>query len=161
MEMKIRAGIGYDVHCLEGGLPLILGGAEIPWERGLAGHSDADVLIHAVIDALLGAAALGDIGMHFPPGDPRFKDISSLLLLGQVAALIKEKGFSVLNIDSTIIAQAPRLAQHIPAMRRNMALVLGLAQDDVSVKATTTEHLGFTGREEGIAACAIALVTTA
>ncbi len=156
--MKIRAGIGYDVHRLEAGRPLIIGGVTIPWKRGLEGYSDADVLLHAVMDALLGAAGLGDIGRHFPPGDPRFKGISSLLLLEQVAALLQENGYSVANIDSTVIAQAPRLAPHLPAMRLNIARVLGLMEDDVSVKATTTEHLGFTGREEGIAACAIALV---
>ncbi len=156
--MTIRAGIGYDVHRLEEGRPLILGGTEVPWVRGLAGHSDADVLLHAVMDALLGAAALGDIGMHFPPGEPRFKGISSLLLLAEVDALLKKNGFSVVNIDSTIVAQSPRLAPYIPAMRLNIARVLGLAQDNISVKATTTEHLGFTGREEGMAACAIALI---
>ncbi|MEW5920865.1 MAG: 2-C-methyl-D-erythritol 2,4-cyclodiphosphate synthase [Bacillota bacterium] len=154
----MRAGIGYDVHRLEEGRPLILGGTEVPWVRGLAGHSDADVLLHAVMDALLGAAALGDIGMHFPPGEPRFKGISSLLLLAEVDALLKKNGFSVVNIDSTIVAQSPRLAPYIPAMRLNIARVLGLAQDNISVKATTTEHLGFTGREEGMAACAIALI---
>lgn len=156
--MTMRVGMGYDVHQLQQGRPLILGGVNIPWEKGLAGHSDADVLLHAIMDALLGAAALGDIGIHFPPGDSRFADISSLFLLERVSELLQENGFSVLNIDSSIVAQRPRLAPHILEMRINIAQVLKLPVEVVSVKATTTEHLGFAGREEGIGAYAVTLI---
>lgn len=154
----MRVGIGYDVHQLQPGRPLILGGVKINWERGLAGHSDGDVLLHAIMDALLGAAALGDIGTHFPPGEPRFKNISSLLLLEEVGVLLKEARFMVLNVDSVIVAQQPRLAPFIPEMCFKIARTLGIAEGDVSVKATTTEHLGFAGREEGIGAYAVALL---
>jgi 2-C-methyl-D-erythritol 2,4-cyclodiphosphate synthase len=156
--MTMRVGMGYDVHQLQQGRPLILGGVNIPWEKGLAGHSDADVLLHAIMDALLGAAALGDIGIHFPPGDPCFADISSLFLLERVSELLQENGFIVLNIDSTIVAQRPRLAPHILEMRINIAQALKLPVEVVSVKATTTEHLGFAGREEGIGAYAVTLI---
>jgi len=157
-KVNVRLGFGYDVHRLQEGRALILGGVKIPWEQGLTGHSDADVLLHAIMDALLGAAAMGDIGMHFPPDDPRFKDISSLLLLAEVGLLIKKSGFGILNIDSTIVAQRPRLAPHIPEMRQNIARELKLHLELVSVKATTTELLGFAGREEGMAAYAAALL---
>lgn len=156
--MAMRVGMGYDVHRLEQGRPLILGGVKIPWERGLAGHSDADVLLHAIMDALLGAAALGDIGKLFPPGEPRFKDISSLLLLEEVVVLLKEAHYGIINIDSVVVAQRPKLSPYIAEMRAKIAAVLGIPEGDVSVKATTTEHLGFTGREEGIGAYAVALL---
>lgn len=154
----MRAGMGYDVHRLTENRDLILGGVKIPWEKGLLGHSDADVLLHAVMDALLGAAALGDIGKHFPDTDPAYEGISSLKLLRQVAALLKESGFRVGNIDATIIAQKPKMAPHIPAMRANIADALEISQSRVNVKATTEEGLGFTGRGEGIAAQAICLL---
>lgn len=157
--MTMRVGMGYDVHQLQQGRPLILGGVNVPWEQGLAGHSDADVLLHAIMDALLGAGALGDIGMHFPPGEPRFANISSLLLLKRVGELLQKSGFGVLNIDSTIVAQRPRLAPHILKMRQNIARTLDLSVEVVSVKATTTEHLGFAGREEGIGAYAVTLIS--
>ncbi len=158
--MTMRVGMGYDVHQLQQGRPLILGGVNVPWEQGLAGHSDADVLLHAIMDALLGAAALGDIGVHFPPGEQRFTNISSLLLLKRVSELLQESGFVVLNIDSTIVAQRPRLAPQILEMRQNIARTLNLSVDVVSVKATTTEHLGFAGREEGMAAYAVTLISS-
>ena len=154
----IRIGTGYDVHKLGEGLPLWLGGVLVPHTHGLIGHSDADVLLHAICDALLGAAALGDIGKHFPDTDPQYKGISSLKLLAHVGALLKEKGYSVGNIDSTIVAQRPKLAPYIMQMRQNVADTLGIDVDCVSVKATTTEHLGFEGREEGISAQAVALL---
>lgn len=154
----MRIGMGYDVHKLVEGRDLILGGVTIPWEKGLLGHSDADVLIHAVMDALLGAAALGDIGKHFPDTDPAYKGISSILLLEHVAALLKENGYAVGNIDATIIAQKPKMAPHIPQMRRNMAEALGIPESRLNVKATTEEGLGFTGRGEGIASQAICLL---
>ena len=157
--MTIRVGMGYDVHQLQQGRPLILGGVNISWEQGLAGHSDADVLLHAIMDALLGAAALGDIGMHFPPGDSRFANISSLILLERVGELIQENGFVIFNVDSTIVAQRPRLTPHIKDMRLNIARILKLSRELVSVKATTTEHLGFAGREEGIGAYAVTLIS--
>lgn len=156
----MRIGTGYDVHALAEGLPLWLGGVSVPHSHGLVGHSDADVLLHAVCDALLGAAALGDIGQHFPDSDPAYKGISSLKLLGHVGALLRDHGYSVGNIDSTVVAQRPKLAPYILQMRRNIADTLGIALDDVSVKATTTEHLGFEGRCEGISAQAVALITT-
>lgn len=151
----IKVGIGYDVHALVEGRVLILGGVEIPYERGLLGHSDADVLIHAIMDALLGALALGDIGAHFPDHDPRYFGISSLSLLRQVVELIEGQGYRVGNIDSIIVAERPKVAPFIPQMRSNIARVLKLVESCVSVKATTTERLGFEGRGEGIGAQAI------
>ena len=155
---EFRIGQGYDVHRLTAERKLILGGVDIPWEKGLLGHSDADVLLHAIMDALLGAAALGDIGVHFPDKDPRFAGISSLELMKEVAHLLQDAGWTVGNIDSTIVAQKPKLASYIPQMRANIAETLQIDLSRVSVKATTEEHLGFTGREEGIAAQAIALL---
>ena len=154
----MRIGTGYDVHQLAEGLPLWLGGVSVPHTHGLVGHSDADVLLHAICDALLGAAALGDIGKHFPDTDPQYKGISSLKLLTHVGNLLKEHGYQVGNIDSTVAAQRPKLAPYIPQMRQNIADTLGISLDQVSVKATTTEHLGFEGRMEGISAQAIALL---
>lgn len=154
----MRIGTGYDVHQLAEGLPLWLGGVLVPHTYGLVGHSDADVLLHAICDALLGAAALGDIGKHFPDTDPQYKGISSLKLLAHVGDLLKEHGYQVGNIDSTVAAQRPKLAPYIPQMRQNIADTLGIGVDQVSVKATTTEHLGFEGRMEGISAQAIALL---
>jgi 2-C-methyl-D-erythritol 2,4-cyclodiphosphate synthase len=154
----MRIGQGFDAHALVSGRKLVIGGVQVPYEKGLAGHSDADVLIHAVCDALLGAAGLGDIGQHFPDSDARFKDIDSRKLLREVAQLVKDRGLKVVNVDATVIAQAPRLAPHIPAMRANLASDLGIAVDAVNVKAKTTEKLGFVGRGEGIAAEAIALL---
>ena len=150
----MRAGIGYDVHRLVPDRKLILGGVEIPHTLGLLGHSDADVLVHAIMDALLGATALGDIGQHFPDTDPAYKGISSLKLLSHVTRLLAGHGFSVVNVDATVIAQRPKLAGHILKMRENIASVMGLPLTAVNVKATTTEGLGFTGTEEGIAALA-------
>lgn len=154
----MRIGMGYDVHKLVEGRELILGGVNIPWEKGLLGHSDADVLIHAVMDALLGAAALGDIGRHFPDTDPAYKGISSIVLLQHVAVLLKENGFAVVNIDATVIAQKPKMAPHIPRMTENMAEALGIERSRLNIKATTEEGLGFTGRGEGIASQAICLL---
>ena len=154
----MRVGTGYDVHRLGEGLPLWMGGVQIAHTHGLIGHSDADVLLHAICDALLGAAALGDIGKHFPDSDPQYKGISSLKLLAHVGRLLAEHGYRVGNIDSTIVAQQPKMAPHIPQMRQNIADTLGISIDQVSVKATTTEHLGFEGRMEGISAQAIALL---
>lgn len=151
----IKVGIGYDVHALVEGRPLILGGVEIPYDRGLLGHSDADVLIHAIMDSLLGALALGDIGAHFPDHDPRYRGISSLALLEQVMKLIQAQGYRIGNMDSIIVAERPKLAPFIPQMRVNLARVMNLDETRVSVKATTTERLGFAGREEGIVAQAI------
>ena len=151
----MRAGIGYDVHRLEEGRQLVLGGVVIPYEKGLLGHSDADVLLHAIMDALLGAAALGDIGKHFPDSDDKYKGISSLKLLGYVGKLLEDKCYIIENIDSTIIAQKPKLIGYIDKMRENIAGVLGLEQDQVNVKATTEEGLGFTGTGEGISAQAV------
>ncbi|MBQ9134293.1 MAG: 2-C-methyl-D-erythritol 2,4-cyclodiphosphate synthase [Clostridia bacterium] len=154
----MRVGQGYDVHRLVNGRKLILGGVEIEHTLGLLGHSDADVLLHAIADALLGAAALGDIGKHFPDTDERYRGADSAKLLSLVGALLREKGYQIINIDSTVIAQAPKLAPHIPAMRQNIADALGMDVDAVSVKATTEEKLGFTGTREGIAAQAICLI---
>jgi 2-C-methyl-D-erythritol 2,4-cyclodiphosphate synthase len=154
----MRIGQGFDVHALVKGRKLIIGGVTIPFERGLAGHSDADVLIHAVCDALLGAAALGDIGRHFPDTDPRYRGADSRALLREVAGKVKQAGFSVANVDATLIAQAPKLAPHIPAMIANLSADLGLESDQVNVKAKTAEELGAIGRGEGIAAEAIALL---
>ena len=157
--MKIpRIGHGYDVHRLTPGRRLILGGVDIPYEKGLLGHSDADVLVHAVMDALLGAAALGDIGKHFPDSDPKYKGADSLMLMREVRRILSENGFEVGNVDATIIAQAPKMSPHIDTMRRNIADALGLDVSQVSVKATTEERLGFTGRGEGISAQAVALI---
>lgn len=155
---EIRSGIGYDVHAFAEGRKLILGGADIPFEKGLLGHSDADVLVHAVMDALLGAAGLGDIGKHFPDTDEKLKDISSLLLLSGVRDLLREKSCTVVNIDAVIVAQRPRIAPYIEQMRQNIAGALAIDAERVNIKATTTERLGFEGREEGISAQAICSV---
>ena len=156
----MRIGTGYDVHRLVQDRELILGGVKIEYEKGLLGHSDADVLVHAIMDALLGAAALGDIGKHFPDSDPAYKGISSMALLEKVGELLAQKGFIVENIDSTIIAQAPKMRPYIEAMRENIAGALGLEKDFVSVKATTEEGMGFTGAGQGIAAQAVCLLTS-
>lgn len=153
-----RIGYGYDVHRLTEGRPLVLGGVTIPWERGLLGHSDADVLLHALMDALLGAAALGDIGHLFPDTDPSYSGIDSRKLLRQVAVLLEQEGYTVGNVDVTLVAQRPKIAPYIPAMRTNIAADLGISVTKVSVKATTEEHLGFTGSGEGMAAHAVALL---
>ena len=154
----MRIGTGYDVHRLTEGRKLIIGGVEIPYEKGLLGHSDADVLLHAIMDALLGAAALGDIGLHFPDSDERYSGISSIELLKRVRRLLLEKGYTVNNVDSTIIAQAPKMRPYIDEMRKNIANALLLPIDDINVKATTEEGLGFTGQGEGIAAQAVCLI---
>lgn len=158
MGNKIRVGIGYDVHALAAGRKLVLGGVEIFFHKGLDGWSDADVLAHAVMDALLGAAALGDIGSHFPPGDPQYKNISSLALLGRVKKLLDEAGWRIGNIDVTIMAEQPKLKDYIPRMTQNIAKELQLAPGDVSIKAGTNERMGFVGEGKGMAAEAIALV---
>ena len=150
--------MGYDVHKLTEGRPLILGGVTVPWEKGLLGHSDADVLVHAIMDALLGAAALGDIGLHFPDTDPRYKGISSIILLEKVGELLREKGYEPGNIDATIIAQKPKLRPYIDEMRKYVAAALDMSVEDVSVKATTEEGLGFTGTQEGISSHAVCLI---
>ena len=154
----IRIGNGFDVHALVAGRPLILGGVTIPYDRGLEGHSDADVLVHAIGDAILGALALGDLGAHFPDTDPRWKGADSRALLRHIVELMPGRGYRIGNVDATVIAQAPKLAPHIAAMRANLAADLRCAVEDVSVKATTTEHLGFTGRGEGMATMASVLV---
>jgi 2-C-methyl-D-erythritol 2,4-cyclodiphosphate synthase len=154
----MRIGQGFDVHALVEGRKLIVGGVHIPHYKGLEGHSDADVLLHAVCDALLGAAALGDIGRHFPDSDEKYRGADSRALLRAVAAEVKKAGFRVVNVDATILAQAPRMAPHMPKMVANIAADLGLAESAVNVKATTTEQLGFVGRGEGMAAQAIALL---
>lgn len=154
----MRVGIGYDVHVLTSDRPLIIGGVIIPYKKGLLGHSDADVLIHAVMDAMLGAAALGDIGQHFPDRDPRYKGISSLILLKEVATLLLKKGFACHNLDCTVVAQEPKLAPYVDSIKRNLADVLALGTDHINVKATTTEGLGFAGRKEGIAAYAVCTI---
>lgn len=156
--MDFRIGHGYDVHALREGLRLVLGGIEIPHEKGCVAHSDGDVVIHAVCDALLGAAALGDIGLHFPDTSDDFKGIDSKILLQRVVALLRERGYEVRNIDCTIRMQRPKLRPHIDAMRAAMAEAMGVAVDRVSVKATTTERLGFEGREEGVSVSAVALI---
>lgn len=153
-----RFGMGYDVHQLVEGRKLIIGGVEIPFEKGLLGHSDADVLLHAISDALLGAAALGDIGKHFPDTDERYKGADSLKLLEEVGRLLAEKGYTVGNVDATIVAQRPKMAPHIPVMRENIARVLHVDVDRINVKATTEEHLGFTGTGEGMACHAVCLL---
>ena len=156
----MRIGTGYDVHRLVEGRKLIMGGVEIPYEKGLLGHSDADVLLHAIMDALLGAAALGDIGKHFPDSNPAYKGISSMKLLAQVGTLLEQAGYIVENVDATIIAQAPKMRPFIETMRENIASALGIETDRVNVKATTEEGLGFTGSGEGIAAQAVALLSS-
>lgn len=157
----MRIGIGYDVHRLKEGRPLTLGGVRIEHERGLDGHSDADVLVHAIIDALLGAAALGDIGAHFPDTDPEWKGADSMKLLGSVVDLIFDEGYRFGNVDAVVVLQRPKLRPHIDAMRANIAGVLGVALGQVSVKATTGEKIGFAGREEGAAAHAVCLLVAA
>lgn len=155
----MRVGIGYDVHRLVRGRPLILGGIPVPFGRGLAGHSDADVVLHAMIDALLGAAGLGSIGQHFPPGDPRFRGVSSLWLLEQTRTLLLHHRWHVSNLDCTVLAEAPRLAPYFSRMQRRIALHLKIPQEAINFKATTGEGLGFIGRGQGIAAVAVALIT--
>ena len=156
---EMRIGQGYDVHRLVKGRKLIIGGVEISYELGLEGHSDADVLLHAIADALLGAAGLPDIGHYFPPSDPKFKDADSGQLLAEVKRLISEAGFSrVGNVDAVIMAERPKMGPHIPAMKRNIARILGVAESQIGIKATTTEGLGFVGRGEGIAASAVSLI---
>ena len=157
--MKNRIGQGVDVHQLLAGAPLIIGGVSIPYSKGSKGHSDGDVLYHAIVDAILGALSLGDIGLHFPSDDDRWKDVNSRKFLEQAQYLMKEKGFVAVNIDATIIIQEPRLSSYIEKMRENIASILSISIDSVSVKATTTDHLGFTGSGEGIAAIAVALLT--
>jgi 2-C-methyl-D-erythritol 2,4-cyclodiphosphate synthase len=159
--MSVRAGIGYDSHRFEDGRPLVLGGVEVPAERGLAGHSDADALAHAVIDALLGAAALGDIGAHFPDTDERWRDADSIYLLGLTRQLLARAGLVPVNVDAVVLCEAPRLGEHRDAMRERLAGALGLAAADVGVKFTTGEGMGFVGRGEGVAALATATVTQA
>ena len=156
--MKIRTGFGYDVHQLQEGLPFWLGGIEVPHTHGALGHSDADVLIHVICDALLGAANLRDIGFHFPDTDPQYKGIDSKRLLAEVARLLRERGYSISNIDSTICLEAPKVNPHIPEMQRVLAEVMGIEANDISIKATTTEKLGFVGRREGVAAYASVLI---
>jgi 2-C-methyl-D-erythritol 2,4-cyclodiphosphate synthase len=154
----MRIGQGFDAHRFKDGSFVVLGGVEIPFERGLAAHSDGDVLLHAICDALLGAAALGDIGRHFPDSDPAYAGVSSRVLLRRTVALVAAAGYAVCNIDATVIAERPRIAAHVEAMRRNVAADTGLALDAIGIKGTTTEKLGFTGREEGIAASAVCLI---
>jgi len=154
----MRIGHGYDVHRLVDDRKLIMGGVEIPWEKGLLGHSDADVLLHAIADALLGALAMGDIGKHFPDSDPAFKGADSMKLLEHVVGLVRQRGYRVGNLDATIIAQRPKMAPHIPAMRENIARVCGVEVERINVKATTEEGLGFTGTGEGISAHAVVLM---
>ena len=156
--VQLRIGHGYDVHRITPGRRLILGGVDIPWEEGLLGHSDADVLTHAVMDALLGAAGLGDIGRLFPDDDPAFSGISSLVLLDRVCSRLREEHWQVGNVDATVVAQRPKLASYIPQMRQNLALHLGVPQEQVNVKATTEEGLGFTGSGQGMAAHAVAML---
>lgn len=156
--MGLRIGHGYDVHRFSEGRKFILGGVEILYKKGLLGHSDADVLLHAISDALLGAAALGDIGKHFPDSDEKYKGADSLVLLGEVAKILRENGYFAVNVDATVIAEEPKLAPHIQKMRENIAGALGVDIGDVSVKATTEEGLGFTGSKEGIAAHAVCLI---
>ena len=160
MKIPYRIGFGYDVHSLEQGYDLWLGGVKIPHEVGLEGHSDADVLLHAVCDALLGAAALGDIGVHFPPTDMAYKGIDSKILLRRVCELLDQEGYVIGNIDATIAAEAPKLNPHIPAMKQVMAEVMGLGVGAISIKATTSERLGFVGHREGMAAYATALIVS-
>ena len=158
--MQMRIGNGFDVHAFAAGRRLVLGGVDIPFDRGLAGHSDADVLLHAVADAIIGALALGDIGVHFPDTDSRWKGADSRMLLRHVMGLARERGYAIGNVDATVVAEVPRLRPHVDAMRANIAADLGCDPSAVSVKATTTERLGFTGREEGIAALASVLLVS-
>ena len=158
--MNFRIGFGYDVHRLEEGIPFWLGGIEIEHYKGSVGHSDADVLLHAICDAILGAAALGDIGMHFPDTDPAYKGIASSILLKNTGDLLSSRGYEIGNIDSTICLQSPKISPYIPKMQAQIAMQLGLREDQVSVKATTEEKLGFTGREEGVSAYAVVLIRT-
>ena len=158
MTLNLRVGIGYDVHAFEEGRPLVLGGVNVPFERGLAGHSDADVLVHAVMDAIVGALREGDIGRLFPDTDPAYAGISSVALLERVAALVDARGFRLVDVDAVVICEQPKLAPYRDAMRAAMAEALGVGPERVGVKATTTERLGFTGRGEGIAAQAVALL---
>ena len=158
--MDFRIGNGYDVHQLAEGLPLVLGGVEIPHTKGCVAHSDGDVLIHALCDALLGALALGDIGQHFPDTSDDYKGIDSKILLARVVEMIRDKGWTVVNVDVTLLAQKPKIAPFVPQMRQVLAGILGLPEEAVSVKATTTERLGFVGREEGVAAYASCLLRT-
>lgn len=160
-EFGLRVGTGFDVHAFADGRNLVIGGVLLPHDRGLAGHSDADVLAHAVCDALLGAAALGDIGRHFPDNDPAFRGISSLELLRRTAAILAAAGWRPLQVDTCLLAEAPRIAPHVPAMRAAIAAALGLSEGDVGIKATTAEGLGFVGRREGIAAHAVCLIVRA
>lgn len=157
--MGLRVGLGYDVHKLAENRKLIMGGVEIPYELGLLGHSDADVLVHAIMDALVGAVKLGDIGKLFPDTDPQYKDISSLKLLGFVNDKVYEMGYSIVNIDSIIVAQAPKMRPYVDQMEKNIADVLGISVDDINVKATTEEELGFTGRKKGISSKAVCLLS--
>ncbi len=156
--MNVRVGLGFDAHPLVEGRPLVLGGVDIPFEKGLSGHSDGDVVVHALLDALLGAAALGDKGAHFPSSDPDLKNVSSLFLLEKVGSMLTSNEWQVVNLDATILAQRPRLGPFIAQMRERIAATLHLEKTRVSLKATTTDYLGFTGREEGMAAYAVALV---
>jgi 2-C-methyl-D-erythritol 2,4-cyclodiphosphate synthase len=158
MKNKMRVGIGYDVHPLVKGRKLVIGGVEIPFDKGLDGWSDADVLTHAIIDALLGAAALGDIGSHFPPGEPQYKDISSLALLKRTVDKLKENGWQIVNVDATIVAEQPKLRDFVDQMRQQLSDTLGIAPSQVSVKASTSARLGSIGRGEGMAAYAVALI---
>jgi 2-C-methyl-D-erythritol 2,4-cyclodiphosphate synthase len=158
MKTMYRVGHGYDAHRFSQGRKLILGGVSVDYEYGLAGHSDADVLIHAVMDALLGAAALGDIGVHFPPTDSKYKDISSMILLSEVRKLIAQKGYRVVNVDATVVAQKPKLAAYLEDMKNNIAEVLDIHSDSVNVKATTEENMGFTGRLEGVSAHSVCIL---
>ncbi len=157
----MRVGLGYDAHRLVKGRRLILGGVAIPYHLGLLGHSDADVLSHAIGDALLGAVGAGDLGRHFPDQDPAFKDISSLILLEKIMAIVRQRGYAPVNLDATVVCQAPRLGPHFPEMTAKLAPVLGLAPEDINLKATTTEQMGFAGKGEGIAAYAVVLVRKA
>ncbi len=157
----MRVGLGYDAHRLVAGRPLILGGVAIPYHLGLLGHSDADVLSHAIGDALLGAVAAGDLGRHFPDKDPAYKDISSLILLEKIVEIVRQRGYRPVNLDATVVCEAPRLGPHFPEMIGKLAKVLGLNPEDINLKATTTEKMGFAGREEGISAYAVVLVRKA
>lgn len=159
--MKIRVGFGYDVHQLQPGLPFWLGGIEVPHTHGALGHSDADVLIHVICDALLGAANLRDIGFHFPDTDPQYKGVDSKKLLAHTMRLLRDKGYELGNVDSTICLEKPKVNPHIPAMRATLAQVMGVPEEDISIKATTTEKLGFVGRQEGVAAYATVLIAKA
>ena len=154
----MRVGFGYDAHRLVSGRPLVLGGVTIPYHLGLSGHSDADVLTHAIGEAFLGAAAAGDLGVHFPDSDPAWHNISSLVLLERIVEILRERGYAPMNVDATVVAEQPRLAPHIQAMAARLAPIMGLPPEAVSIKATTTEKMGFAGREEGIAAYAVVLV---